>query len=111
MFHSRLDNRVQALNVARNRAGPGQQSTQANSANISSANRQGAGQEESGTAARNQNSSTKNKGGAGGGPNRFQQMRQFKGGNGYNNANGGGAAGENAQPMQPPVKLPRTGIE
>ena len=40
------------------------------------------------------------------GPNRFQQMRSFKGG--YSN---GAANGEQPQVIQPPVKLPRTGIE
>ena len=64
MFHSRLDNRVQALNNARVRGGAPGQTSVTNSANISSANRPMVTQDDSAVAARGtqQNSGAKGKG-------------------------------------------------
>ena len=62
MFHSRLDNRVQALNQARVRGAPGGQAQAVNSA-TSTNNRPTVTQDDSNVPARNQNSGTKGKGG------------------------------------------------
>lgn len=96
---------------------PGQQQTSsANSANMSqAATRPQISQDDNAVANnnRNQGSNSKNNkvGNGGGNNNRFQQMRQFKGGQNYNNRTGAAANSENQQVMVPPVKLPRTGIE
>jgi hypothetical protein len=105
MFVSRLDNRAQAMNVARNRVGPGHPQTQVNSANAQ--NRQAQLNQEEPAAGNKtaNNSNAKNKPPASGArtPARFQQMRQFEG--------GAAAAGEAPSINAPQVKLPRTGID
>lgn len=76
---------------------------------MSNASRPQMTQDDSALGNRNQGSNAKTKGSMGGGNNRLQQMRQFKGGS--NNYNGGAAATADGSNLQSTIKLPRTGIE